>query len=83
MRPPEEYYKEEFNPENWDIVSHLKDSNLFSFSSMMQFAEMYHRNEIKRINKAAIEDDEMLKNRPIHITEDGRWIGGNKDFYEK
>jgi len=47
---PEEYYKEEFNPENWDIVSHLKDNNLFSFNSMVMFAEMYHKSEVEKLN---------------------------------
>ncbi len=43
---PEEYYKKEFNPSNWDIVSHLKDASLFSFNSMIQFAELYHNEEL-------------------------------------
>jgi hypothetical protein len=50
MRTPEEFYKEEFSPENWEIVKSVRNANLFDFDSLIMFAEMYHKSEVKKLN---------------------------------
>ena len=42
---PEEYYKEEF-AEDYKLVKDIKETKLFSFKSVMQFAEMYHTKQL-------------------------------------
>ena len=45
---PEEYYQETFESNYSDIVM-IKDVRLFSFNTMIQFAELYHKAEL--VNK--------------------------------
>lgn len=50
MRTPEEFYKEEFSPENWELVKNVRTTNLFDFDSLVMFAEMYHKSEVLKLN---------------------------------
>ena len=46
MEEAENYYKEEF-ANDYKLVEDIKDSKLYSFKSMMQFAALYHNSRIE------------------------------------
>ena len=82
MRTPEEYYKEEFSPENWELVKNVRTTNLFDFDSLVMFAEMYHKSEVLKLNIDDVSNG-CFDKRPVHITKEGEWIGGDKYFYNR
>ena len=47
---PEEYYKKEFK-KDYESVKDVREKPLYTFDSLVQFAELYHYNELTKLNQ--------------------------------
>ena len=43
---PEDYYKQEF-PDDYNLIKDMKLANLFSFDTVIKFAELYANSQTK------------------------------------
>jgi len=63
---PEEYYKIEFE-KDYRLMKDIADAKLYSLNSMLQFAELYHKAEVKNLGlsdviKCVCRSEEQYRN---------------------
>lgn len=52
------------------------------FDVIMDSMDSYHHQQVKKLNIDYVSNS-CFDRRPDHITEEGEWIGGDKEFYNK
>ena len=55
----EDFYKQQF-PKDWELIKSVRNNPFFTLDSMLQFAELYHENEV---NKLAMSDVRIAKRK--------------------